>query len=124
MFPRRAGKFLVAYDLLFRKQTRHNWSMHSYAGPTARGTFFLAEYIFAPEPERPTPKEAELLAHLAVLKLKVDAGDKKALKEWRSSMKKVLEAKKRADRGDPVAQHLVKVLNESGLFAGVQRMEV
>jgi hypothetical protein len=114
----------VAYDLLLRKQTRRNWSLHSYRGPRVVGTFLLAEYVFAPDPERPTVKEAELLAHLAVLKLRVDQGDKRALKEWRSSMKKVLDAKKRAERGDPVAQHLVKVLNESGLFAGVQRVEV
>ena len=114
----------MAYDLLLRKQTRHNWSGAATRARLPAGRSSSPSTSSRPSPSDRRRRRAELLAHLAVLKLKVDAGDKKALKEWRSSMKKVLDAKKRADRGDPVAQHLVKVLNESGLFAGVQRMEV
>ena len=55
--------------------------------------------------------------------MRVDAGDKKALPEWRKSMKAVLVAKKRASLGDPKAKRLMQVLSESGLFAGVQKME-
>jgi len=113
----------MAYDLLSRRQTPANWTRYSRRGPRFCGTILLAEYTFAPDPVPTTPAENELIAHLAVLKMRVDAGDKKALPEWRKSMKAVLVAKKRASLGDPKAKRLMQVLSESGLFAGVQKME-
>jgi hypothetical protein len=71
-----------------------------------------------------TDAEKELVAHLAVLKMKVDSGDKKALKEWRKSMVTVLSARKRASQGDPKAVRLMQVLSESGIFDGVAKMDV
>jgi len=115
----------VAYDLLFRRQTRTNWSLPSRPRSCRgyQGTFFLAEYTFAPDPLPTTAAEKELVAHLAVLKMKTDAGDKKARKEWRKSMAAVVVAKKRAAQGDPKAVRLMQVLSESGIFTGVQKME-
>jgi len=114
----------VAYDLLLRRQTSRNWSRRSYCGPAARGTLLLAEYVFAPDPTPTTQKEQQFLAKLAVLKMQVDRGDKAALKRWRAFAVKIARTKKMADRGDPRAKRVITVLNESGLFAGVQSMSV
>jgi hypothetical protein len=114
----------VAYDLLLRRQTPKNWSRSSYCGPAARGTLLLASYTFAPDPAPTTDAEKQLLAQLAVLKMRVDNGDKKALKKWRRAMAKLVLAKRAADRGDARARRLVTVVNESGIFAGVQSMSV
>lgn len=114
----------MAYDLLLRRQTSRNWSRRSYCGPSARGTLLLAEYVFAPDPTPTTPAEQQFLAQLAVLKMQVNAGDKKALKKWRAFASKLGKTKKQADRGDPKAKRVMTVLNESGIFAGVQSMSV
>lgn len=114
----------MAYDLLLRRQTRTNWSRRSYCGPSARGTLLLAEYVFAPEPAATTPAEQQMLARLAVLKMRTDNGDKAALKQWRAVGIKILRAKHAADKGNPRAKRLITVLNESGIFAGVQSMSV
>jgi len=114
----------VAYDILFRRQTKRNWSRRSYCGPTARGSFLLAEYVFAPEPTQTTDAEKQFLAKLAVLKMKTNNGDKKARLKWRAAVAKIVEARKLADRGDPRAKRLVTIVNESGIFAGVQSMSV
>jgi hypothetical protein len=87
-------------------------------------TLFLAEYIFAPDPLPTTDEEKQVIARLAVLKMKVDAGDKKALKEWRIAGKKIIDAKKKADLGDVKAKRLMQVLSESGIFDGVQPMTI
>jgi hypothetical protein len=113
----------MAYDLLTRRQTPANWTRYSRRRPRSRGTIFLVEYTFAPEPLATTDAEKALVARLAVLKMRADAGDKKALRQWRENLKAVLEAKRRAARGDPRARRLVQVLSESGLFDGVQKME-
>ena len=118
----------MAYDLLTRRQTRTNWSRHSYLGPRARlrsgRMLFLATYEFAPDPTPTTDEERQFIAKLAVLKMNADGGNKKAAKEWKATMAKVAAAKKRADSGDPKAKRLMTVLNESGLFDGVQSMSV
>jgi len=114
----------VAYDLLLRRQTHTNWSRRSYCGPSARGTLLLAEYVFASEPTRTTPAEQQMLAKLAVLKMRTDNGDRAALRQWRTEGIKIMKAKRAADRGNPRAKRLITVLNESGIFAGVQSMSV
>ena len=117
----------MAYDLLSRRQTPADWSMTTRRSPrrgSFRGSWFFAEYVFAPDPLPTTPVEKELIAHLAVLKMRVDSGDKKALPEWRKNMKAILAARERAKKGDPKAKRFVQVLSESGLFDGVQKMEV
>ena len=88
------------------------------------GTILLADYTFAPDPLPTTDEEKQVIARLAVLKMRVDGGDKKALKEWREAGKKIILAKKLAAKGDPKAKRLMQVLGESGLFDGVQAMEV
>ena len=114
----------MAYDLLLRRQTQTNWSRRSYCGPAARGSLFLAEYVFAPEPTLTTPDEQQMLAKLAVLKMRTDNGDKAALKQWRAEGLKILKAKRAADKGNPKAKRLITILNESGIFAGVQSVNV
>lgn len=114
----------MAYDLLFRRQTGRNWSRHSYFGPAALGTLLLVDYEFAPDPTPTTAEEQGLIAKLAVLKMQVNAGDKKALGKWRKIVAFVARAKKKAARGDAKSQRFITVLNESGLFAGVQAMNV
>ena len=114
----------MAYDLLLRRQTSKNWSRRSYCGPAHRGTLLLAEYVFAPDPVPTTPAEQQFLAKLAVLKMQVNQGDKKALKKWRVFAAKIAKTKKMADRGDARAKRVITVLNESGIFAGVQSMSV
>ncbi len=118
----------MAYDLLTRRQTSTNWSRHSYLGPRARlrsgRMLFLASYEFAPDPTPTTDEERQFIAKLAVLKMNADGGNKKAAKEWKATMAKVAAAKKKADSGDPKAKRLMTVLNESGLFDGVQSMSV
>ena len=114
----------MAYDLLFRRQTSRNWSRRSYLGPAARGTLLLASYEFAPDPTPTTPEEQGLIAKLAVLKMQVDAGDKKALVKWRKISTYIAKAKMKAAKGDAKAKRFITVLNESGLFAGVQSMSV
>jgi hypothetical protein len=114
----------VAYDLLLRRHTSKNWSRRSYCGPAARGTFLLAEYVFAPDPTPTTAAEQQFLAQLAVLKMQVDSGNRAALKKWRAFVAKLAKTKKMADRGDPRARRVITVLNESGLFAGVQSVSV
>ena len=114
----------MAYDLLFRRQTARNWSRRSYLGPAARGTLLLASYEFAPEPTPTTTEEQALIAKLAVLKMQVDAGDKKALGKWRKMVAFIAKAKKKAAQGDEKSKRFITVLNESGLFAGVQSMSV
>ena len=114
----------MAYYLLLRRQTSKNWSRRSYCGPAARGTLLLASYEFAPDPVPTTPAEQHFLSQLAVLKMRTDAGDKRALKQWRSAAAKIVKTRKLAERGDPRAKRLITVLNESGLFAGVQSMSV
>ena len=53
-----------------------------------------------------------------------DKFDKKALKKWRAFASKLSKTKKLADKGDPKAKRVMTVLNESGIFAGVQSMSV
>lgn len=103
----------MAYDLLFRRQTPRNWSLHSY----------LAEYVFAPDPTPTTPEEQQLIARLAVLKMGADAGNKKDAKRWRAAMAKLVLEKKKAARGDEKAKRLMKVLEESGIFSGVRTLD-
>jgi len=114
----------VAYDLLFRKRTRTNWSRHSYCGP--RGILLLASttYEFAPDPTPTTDEEKQFIAKLAVLKMSADAGNKKASKEWKATLTKLEAVKKKAAKGDEKSKHLVVVLQESGIFDGVQAMSV
>ena len=114
----------MAYDLLFRRQTPRNWSRRSYLGPAARGTLLLASYEFAPDPTPTTPEEQGFIAKLAVLKMQVDAGDKKALGKWRKMVVYIDKEKKKASQGNAKAKRLITVLNESGLFDGVQAMSV
>ena len=114
----------MAYDLLLRRQTSKNWSRHSYCGPSFRGTLLLASYTFAPDPLPTTAAEKQFIAKLAVLKMLTDNGDKKARKQWKVAMARLVETKKLADKGDPRAKRVMTVVNESGIFAGVQSMSV
>ena len=114
----------MAYDLFFRKQTASNWSRRSYASPATGSPFLLASYTFSPDSTPTTDAEKQFLAKLAVIKMLTNNGDKKALKRWRRAVANIMVAKRRADQGDVRAQRLVKILNESGIFAGVQSMSV
>lgn len=113
--------------------------MHSYyGGPKARGflaqksltrprelrSLVLAGYEFAPDPTSTTPEEQQSLARLAVLRMSADAGSESGKKEWNKAMAKILLVKKKAERGDEKAKRAMTVLRESGIFSGVQKIEV
>lgn len=104
----------MAYDLLFRRQTPRNWSLHSY----------LCDYSFAPDPTPTTQAEQALIARLAVLKMGASAGNKRDAKKWRAAMAKIVLEEKKAARGDARAMRLMKILKESGLFSGVATLDI
>jgi hypothetical protein len=107
----------MAYDILLRRRTHTNWSMHSIVNPT-----FASGYEFAPDPIATTPDEQQYLAKLAVLKMSADAGNAGAQKEWRAAMANVQALRKKASAGDEKASRTVAILKESGIFSGVATM--
>ena len=107
----------MAYDLLLRRKTHTNWSMHSMLNPA-----FASCGDFAPDPIATTPDEQQYLAKLAVLRMKADSGDVAAQKEWKTTMANVNALRKKAAKGDDKAQRTVAILKESGIFSGVQSM--
>jgi hypothetical protein len=109
----------MAYDILLRRRTHTNWSMHSIINPT-----FASGYEFAPDPIATTPEEQQYLAKLAVLKMSADAGNAGAQKEWRAAMATVAALRKKAAKGDEKATRTVAVLKESGIFSGVATMSL
>ena len=57
----------MAYDILLKRRTHTNWSMHSLVNP-----MFASGYEFAPDPIATTPDEPDeqqYLAKLAVLRM-------------------------------------------------------
>jgi hypothetical protein len=109
----------MAYDILLRRRTHTNWSMHSIVNPA-----FALGYEFAPDPIATTPDEQQYLAKLAVLRMKADSGDAAAQKEWKVTMTNVNALRKKAAKGDDKAQRTVAILKESGIFSGVQTMSL
>jgi len=109
----------MAYDILLRRKTHTNWSMHSLHNPA-----FASCGDFAPDPIATTSDEQQYLAQLAVLRMKADSGDASAQKEWRATMVKVDALRKKAAKGDEKAQRTVAILKESGIFSGVKTMSL
>jgi hypothetical protein len=109
----------MAYDILLRRRTHTNWSMHSMLNPA-----FATCGDFEPDPIATTPDEQQYLAALAVLRMKADSGDPAAQKEWKAAMVTVEALRKKAAKGDDKAQRTVAILKESGIFSGVQTMSL
>jgi hypothetical protein len=109
----------MAYDILLRRRTHTNWSMHSLYSPA-----FASCGDFAPDPIATTPEEQQYLAKLAVLKMSADAGNAGAQKEWKAAMTAVQALRKKAAKGDEKASRTVAILKESGIFSGVQTMSL
>ena len=101
----------MAKDLLFGR-TNRNWSRGS-ACKTAKP---ISDEVNV----KLTESEMNLLADIASTKMLADLGDKKARKKMHSVGKKISGLKKQAKRGDPKAKRALYVLNETGVFRGVQ----
>ena len=99
----------MAHDLLFGK-TRRNWSRGSCR----------ASQISDEVTVKLSDAEMNLLADLASTKMLADLGDKKARKKMHAVKKKISVLQKQARRGDPKARRALYVLNETGVFRGVQ----
>jgi hypothetical protein len=100
----------MAHDLLFGR-TQRNWS---------RGSCLTTQPISDEVTVKLTESEMNMLADLASTKMLADLGDKSARKKMRAVSKKVAGLKKQAKRGDSKAKRALYVLNETGVFRGVQ----
>ena len=61
-----------------------------------------------------------LLASLAQIRVRADAGDKRAKKQVKKLTRQLAKLAKQAKRGNAAAARRYRVLNESGLFAPSQ----
>ncbi len=100
----------MAYDLLLGR-TRRNWARGSHASRAC----LTDEVDF-----KLTPSEMTMLADLAATKLAADSGDKSARKKLAGVSKKVAALRARARGGDASAKRALRVIEESGVFRGVQ----
>ena len=98
----------MAHDLLFGK-TRRNWARGSCASQATDEVDFKL-----------TQAEMAMLADLAITKTLADSGDKKARRKMSDVTKKIAGLKVKAARGDAPAKRALRVLEESGVFRGVQ----
>jgi hypothetical protein len=103
----------MAYDLLFGKNSR-NWS-RELASPVVMTD--EVSVIF-------TEAEKDRLSKITILKMKSEAGDKTAKKQMILMIKDVAKLKAKAKKGDAAAKRALLVLRESGLFNGVQKMDM
>lgn len=101
----------MAYDLLRRKWIPKNFALTS-SDVTTR------------DPTPATDAEKAYLARLAVLKMNADAGNKAAKKAWKNEKVNLARVSLKAKKGNEKAKHLLAVVQESGLFSGVQALDV
>ena len=101
----------MAKDLLFGR-TNRNWSRGARSCTAAAVSDEVTVKL--------TETEMNLLADIASTKMLADLGDKTAQKKMREVGKKIAGLKKQAKRGDPKAKRALYVLNETGVFRGVQ----
>jgi hypothetical protein len=70
------------------------------------------------------PSDKSRLEALAKILMAAESGDKKAQKQWKKICKKVDALRKKAKKGDPVAQLDLRKLENSGLFGHMQKIAV
>jgi pyocin large subunit-like protein len=104
----------MAYDLFRRKQIPRNIALHA--------TLTTSDVVNAPTPASDADKA--YLAKLAVTKINAEAGNKKAIKDWKLAKQNIAKLVMKAKRGDKGAQHTVAIIRESGLFQGMTVMSV
>lgn len=98
----------MAKDLIFGR-TRRNWSRGGCAAP-------ISDEVTL----RLTEPEMAMLADIASAKALADMGDRVAQKKMSGVKKKLKGIQKSARRGDPKARRSLLVLEESGVFRGIQ----
>jgi hypothetical protein len=81
--------------------------------------FADAGTLSEPEPLRYTEAEMRMLSAAAQVRVRADAGDKKAKKELKKLLRHVAALKKKAKRS-PAAARSYRVLTESGLLVPSQ----
>ena len=99
----------MARDLIFGR-TKRNWSRGACAAPQLSDEVTL----------RLTDAELAMLADIASTKALADMGDRSAQKKRSGVKKKLKGIQKAARRGDPKARRSLLVLEESGVFRGIQ----
>ena len=102
----------MAYDILFRRRTPRNWAHTA----SFEASPMIADIVL-------TEAEKGMLARIALCRAQAQGGDKRALKVWKKTNKQIVGLRRKAARGDVKAQRQVKVLQQSGLYQGVQAMD-
>jgi len=108
----------MARDLILGR-TRRNWARGEGCGPRA---LLVTTTVSDEVTLRLTPAEMSMLADLSATKMRADAGDRKAKSKMARVSKNLTSFRARAKRGDKEAQRTLLVLQESGVFRGVQSM--
>jgi len=100
----------MAYDLLLRRRIRRSYARKPTV--TVRST----DSLVLTEPEK------AWLARIALCRAQAQAGDKRAAKDWKKTVKQIVATRRKAARGDVKAQRTVAVLVQSGMFPSSKKL--